>query len=37
MQKDTSFNIGPDNIAIYIKVDPDELPLRERERGITFK
>ena len=31
-KKDTCFNVGPDNIASYIKVDPNKLALkRERE------
>ena len=28
MKKDTCFNVGPNNIASYIKVDPNKLALK---------
>jgi hypothetical protein len=37
LEKDTCFNVGPNNIASYIKVDPDKLALRvkrEKQRGL---
>lgn len=35
--KDTSFNIGPDDVACDVKVDSDELPLQKTRHTLRLK
>lgn len=36
-EEDTSFNIGPNNVACDVKVDSDELPLQEKKDANICK